>query len=296
MNIVFIALVMPVIMLLVGFAVDYGALVDSKIRLQIAADRAVFAGAAKLSFIMNKISEKNWGIYQAFLKVDKNFGPNSQQSLDECVKRVKEMENNQTTLIYEDIEDLLQNAYRDAHSVAEDVAKANFATAKYLPVYGAVDKKLFDVLDGGGEKTDEDGDEIRRDIVCANISGIVFDPKKVETKNNEKLLKYTYGDRSYVALIAELRTLFHPPLAGKFFGPIEMTAVSAGQPYGGSMKKFGLLAKEWEGRSIEQVKDDAMHASQNGERALWFRPALVPVEVALSAAGIDEERDEKYFH
>lgn len=281
-----VALLIPVLAALAMIAINFGTFINTKMKLQVTSDRAVYAGAVKLSETMNKIAEENWKIYKAFLKVDKNFGPNSQQSVDECKKRVAEMESTQDVAEFQNIEEMIQNGYADANKSASDVAKAMFNGAAFAPIYGIPGERLFDLIDS--EVRDKDGDEMRRDVICGNIEGLVFDPNDVESKNNQKLLKYTYKNSNYVGLIGKLSYKFKFPFTTKYFSEsIDINAVSAGQPFGGSIKRFALLADETD--SVDEAVTKAK------EIPLWYKPAMVPVSLAIALGGINQN-GEIYFH
>ena len=295
---VFVAFIVPFLFILLAVSINYALLVHKRIGLQVALDRGVFAGSARLAHVMNLISEENWAIHKGFKDLMDNFGPNSQQSIDECVQRVKDLENNQTIAQFQNIEELIANGYLEADLVARGVIAANFSGAVYEPLYGRPGERLFEVIDEPSDfkgNTDEEGDEIRRDLICGNIAGMVFDPSDTNSQENKDLLSYTYGNRRYVALIGSLTYQYKAPLLGSFFDgpPVTVTALSAAQPYGGSIKRFALLADEY--KTLEESREAAVNEAKIFGRPLWFRPALVPVALAAEAAGLEDLDYETYY-
>ncbi len=296
---VFIALAVPFLAALLLSVVNFGLLVDSKIRLQIAADRAVYAGAAKLSQVMNEIAKDNWAIYKSFNKVDQNADYSSWQS-GECQNRVNELKNNQSATLAS-IDDLRANGYRDANIVAENVAKENYGSVNYAPLFGEPGRPLFQIVDWGKSTDDEknqyDGSSdskelIAKNIICGNVSGIVFDPDDVKTNDNANILKYTYKNAEYVGLISKLSAKFNAPLLSNVFGSFNITATAAAQPYGGSIKRFALLAESTS--SVDEAVEQAKVLAQDG-KPYWFRPALVPVTLAAGIAKVEITGEESYL-
>lgn len=293
-------LLIPVLFVLVALVVNYSVLIDSKIRLQIAADRAVFAGASKLAYIMNMVSEENWKIHRAYKDLVDNFNPNSQQSIDECKKKVKEMSGLQAEAQFGAMDELINAAYEEAENTAVSVAGANYKGAVYTTVFGLPGERLFEIRDKGdpgysddSQEFDSEGVKIRADVVCSNIEGAVFDPSDVSDFNNDRLLSVTYGDRNYVAVIAKLSADFVPPIAANIFKPFKIETSAAAQPYGGSIKRFGLLAGETE--TLSEARGEAQKLIEAG-KPYWFRPALVPVYMAKAFAGIEEGFNEEIVY
>lgn len=289
------ALIIPFLFILFGLVIDYAYVVDEQARLQIALDRGVFAGAARLSHVMNQISEQNWEIHKGFTDLFKNFDRNSQQSMDECEQRVKDLENNQAIAQFENIEDMIANGYAEADQVARSVIGANFPEASYDVLYGKPGERLFETIDRASSgQSDEEGDQIRRDLICGNISGMVFDPEGTDSKTNKDLLSYTYSNKNYVGILARLVGEPKVPLFSTMLGKLRITAVSAAQPYGGSVKRFALLATE--DADIETSRGRAIEEAKKFGKPLWFRPAMVPVSAAMAVAGMEQADDETYMH
>lgn len=228
--IVFATLLLPVFVILIVFAVDFGCLIFFKIKLQIAADRAALAGASRLAEIMNAITDENKIINDAFLKLEKNFKTNSQQSIGECESRVAEAKNIQGEAL-QNIGDMINHAYNDANTAALSTAEKYFPGVQYETLAGRPGDGLFSISD------------VRADIVCGNIKGVFVDPTGVESKANEGLLKYIYSNREYVALALRLSFNYQPPFMKKMFGSVPITSVAAAQPYGGSISPFILQKK-----------------------------------------------------
>lgn len=266
---IFIVMIVPVLIIIFMFVIDFGLLVDSKLRLQIALDRGLFAGSARLAHIMNDIALENRTIFESFLKVDKNAADSSWQS-GECQNRVNELKNRQDAGL-ENIDRMISAGYNEAHAVAEAVALANYKYAEYAPLFGMPGTPLFQIVMGGRPTSDgkdqidessETGELIRKNIVCGNISGLVFDPSDVKATENPNILKYIYQNGESVGIAAELGANFTPPLAGRMFGGSRIKAISAARPYGGSIKDFALLGGDH-----------------------LFKPALVPAESIVNEEG-----------
>jgi phage tail protein X len=235
---------------------------------------------------MNQIAQENWAINRAFRKVEDNFDPNSQQSTGECDQRVTEMLNTQTTA-GDKIRAMIDGAYGEASVVVNDVLAANYPGASFTPIFGSAGEPLLDVIDIG----DEYGEQ-RRDITCSNISGFVFSPEGYESKTKAKHLRYLFmSPESFVGLAgmfeADFAALFLPGL----FGKIGLKAVSAGQPYGGSIKHFALIEKD----KVEEAIGEAQGLAEDGG-AYWYRPALVPLERFYERIGMEMPDGEIYYH
>jgi hypothetical protein len=191
------------------------------------------------------------------------------------------------------MDELINIAYEEAENAATEVAKANYPQAVYQTVFGLPGERLFEVHDKGdpglsndSKEVDDEGIEIRSDVICSNIEGMVFDPKDVSTEENDRLLELTYTNKRYAGVIADLSVDFVPPIAPDLFGTITLKTTAGAQPYGGSVKRFGLLAKETS--TLEEARGRAQELIDAG-KPYWFRPALVPVYMAKAFAEMEDE-------
>lgn len=289
---IFFILIVPAIIIIFLIVVDFTVLIDSRIKLQIALDRGIFVGAAKLAYLMNRIAEENWIIRKSFLKVDKNAATRSWQA-GECQNRVNELKNTQKEAL-DNIDDLIETAYSSAYEVAKDLTDINYKGSHYESIYGKPGDLLFGLIDSGKDLGDgknqldpEDEKElIRKNIVCGNIEGVVFDPNNVNASENQNILTYSLKSNDSVGLISTLSAVVRPPFIGNIFEPVVIHAAAAAQPYGGSIKKFAFLAGEWEDLSIEETKTKAEEESKDGKMAVWYRPSLVPLELFSEFVGL----------
>jgi hypothetical protein len=290
---IFFILIVPALVIVFLIVVDFAVLIDSKIKLQVALDRGLFAGAARLAYLMNRVAEENWLIRKSFLKVDKNAAVKSWQA-GECQNRVNELKSTQKEAL-DNIDDLIETAYSSAFDVARNLTEINYKGSHYKPIYGKPEELLFGLIESGKNSGDgknqldpQDKKElIRKNIICGNIEGVVFDPNSVNVSENQNVLTYSMKSGEQVGLVSTLSALVKLPFIGDIFKPVAIEVIGAAQPYGGSIKRFAFLAGEWEDLSLEETMARAEEESQDGERAIWYRPLLVPVELFSEFVGLD---------
>lgn len=114
----FMGVMIPVFVLLVALVLNVNALVDAKLRLQMATDRAAYAGAAKQAYVMNKIGEDNWQIHQLFLKLEKDLKAGTKKSDQEAVGHVRA-----TMVSIQQLEEDMEHRNVTAHEKATNISK-----------------------------------------------------------------------------------------------------------------------------------------------------------------------------
>jgi Flp pilus assembly protein TadG len=228
----FAALVMPVIVLLMAMVINVGHIVDSKIKLQIAADRAAYAGAAKQAKIMNWMSSQNWEIQKKFLDLKEELAKNSTQSVEDGQKRFNTVKQ-ENVIIAELMDRWSDRGMTEAKKVSDAVALANYPNARPMhpPLYSPMltlrndlDVQQFQKLDWHG------------------MEWLFVDPKDYKTAS-DKILTYLIKDNTP---IVRWKTRLQAPIPSGFltttlnyFFPYELklNAVSMAQPHGGSIRE-----------------------------------------------------------
>jgi hypothetical protein len=258
----------PVLVILLMLFVNTILLIDSKIRLQAAIDRGVYAGSAHLAHVMNEIAGLNWKFRKEYLNKKKTFTDYSMDNSGWIQDQVDEMKHNQATHL-EGMNDLLAKGYANAHQIAADIVRVNIEKmphlygSSYVSEYGS--DKMFEMIDDYA-----DGQYVSKEkIIPHEIRGISYDPK--EYKKYEYLVrKYLIkSPENYVALAGSIRSHFMPPFLSKYFTDSKTThlgAIAASQPYGGSVKE---------------------HALSGGDEQHLYHPAFIPVKLLVEEADVE---------
>jgi|GEM_PF-4685248 len=270
--VVFMVFLLPIIIVLVLFLVDLIVLIDARMRLVSSLDRAMYAGASSLSYSMNQISHLNWLFEKTYLEKRRDLDRASNEGIGWIERQIGDLKRRQS-LLEDEMRNVAHMGYPLAHSVARRVVEKNLRgmggliSLKYTPLYGIEDAPLFDMVDDVGL----DGRYKNIDVVeAAEISGAVYDPSDYKVHRYE-LKKYLKKDPSYVAMVAALEAKILPPFLPRFFAsaPLRITATSASQPFGGSIKDFANTPAENLDEAIRRGRDFLYH------------PALVPLSAVV---------------
>ena len=261
--------IFPLLILLFIFFVNIITLVDTKIRVQGAVDRGVYAGTSYLAYVMNRVSELNAEFRDEYLRKKKSFEEMSEDSAEWIEKQIQEMKTNQATLRAE-MNHYLKGGYARAQNIAENLIRKNIkheillSEVHYAPLSGIPGTTMFHLIDDWSE---EEGRWINKDVLRPiEITGLSIDP--------ENYSEHSYEDDTYlmknpvklVALSGRLDATFRSPLMPEFFDHEEglrLRFSSAAQPAGSSIKEYAL--------------------SRSGE----YHPYFIPVEYVLG--GVDVE-------
>lgn len=250
--------------------VDVGRIAFLRARLQVAADRAAFAGAASIAHDLNRIAAANFRLHRAYRDLAADFSADSQQDERTARQRIETYEAERDRAL----EEMGQTASRlpqRARHAADATLKANLpeAEASYL-LPGA--PRLRDDAEASQEEVLEYG----------SIEGPSFiDPESVK-QGEYRALSHLIKERSADALIGLAASAdVHPLLLDAWGGSsMRVLAASAGQAFGGSAEIFALKDAE-ELAEAEALLDD------EGSDDL-YRSTLLPPWVAdgMAAGGI----------
>lgn len=226
----FAALIMPVIILLMAMVINTGHIVDSKIRLQIAVDRAAYAGAAKQAHIMNWMASQNHEIHKKYSDLKKELEDNSKQSVEEGRRRfnsVKQEINN----IWSEMNRWSGQGMVKAAEVSDAVARANYARG--YPMHPPQYRNMLLLRD------DLRPEQIQT-LKFDGMKGIFVDPTDHDSKD-DRILSYLIKDerptvRWMTRLQADLPTGFLTKTLNALIGGMKLNAASAAQPHGGSIE------------------------------------------------------------
>lgn len=215
----FLILVLPVMLLLLVTTVRFSKIVHEKIRLQGTVDRAVYAGAAYLSEVLNQTALLNWEVHRLFRERKEEFlkngsKKNEKEAHDQLLQTVSEQD-----ALRAEMEDLAGAAYSRAYQIANGVFQESFPEGE------------LELLARNQILLKEGPKEI---FYFDRINGVVFDPTG-HTRVDRKEFK--------------LRMAFvKDPSSAAFFGGRaaivregrSLQAVAAAEPYGGSLWNFAL--------------------------------------------------------
>jgi len=275
------ALLLPVFAAFLSMLVNIFYVFDSTVRLQTALDRGVFAGAAKLSYLLNEVAISNWAIRKGFVELKSDFIERSQGG-DECRKRLEEikiMQNDELSRM----ETILSEAYREAFSIAREVVSANLPeneTIKLLeldPLEVTEDDKPLNLLDFGDPYEAQ-----RENVSCDKINGNVVDPTSNSKVAEQDLLKFMTGDRSPVFVAMSARASVRPLLFSSLLPAVEISVSAAASPVGGSLRNFAFI-------EASNATEAAENANQNTD-APYYRPVMLPSGIFDGDGGQDVPR------
>lgn len=280
---VLMAFFLPVFFVLIATVINLGNLIDAKVHLQIALDRAMYAGAAKLAHMMNKTAGFAWEYHKRFRDLKRVFSTMSQESREEGESKLNEMEMAQGELL-EEMKGIAANIYSEAHKTVYEVLSANIPTGgRWM---GQVDYKICAGRPRGVEKAFLcDGVHIfqRDDLAFSLIEGESerlnydymlgeFADPNDKGRGGRDVVPYVIKGGMPVAIagIASI-DVGNPVLKSVFGDKVRIRAASAGQAWGGSIEHFGRLG----GEDVEEVK-----LGEEG-RIYLYHPSLVPFSEAL---------------
>ena len=108
--------------------VEIGRIAVARARLQSAADRAVFAGAASLADSMNSLAASNWRINKSYRDLEEEFNSSSEQNEEAVRQRIEKYEATRDSAL-EDMSEVLSNMHERSETVAESAFEANYPSA-----------------------------------------------------------------------------------------------------------------------------------------------------------------------
>lgn len=230
----FAALIMPVIVLLMAMVINTGHIVDSKIRLQIAADRAAYAGAAKEARIMNRMAEKNREMRRNFEGLRKEFHENSTESLARGRQRFIDVRS-KNIKIRDEMAIWNEDGLSMAERVSDAVAYANYSSA--TPIHLSSYPNMLTLRD------DMPREEAQYQVLSYyGMQNIFVDPTGYESDSNRMITYLVKDDRDAVYwmtwLQADVPAGFLTTTLNRHFPyNLKLNAIATAQPHGGSIEK-----------------------------------------------------------
>ena len=215
---VWLVYVLPVLVMAFALFANVGILVDTKMRMQSAVDRGAYAGSAYLAHVMDNIAHLNWDFRKLYLDKKSLFAKASKDSKGLIDKHINELNQRQNEL-YEKMNSLLDEGYRNAYEIAKDVAFENLKNLpqilniKYDHIRGIPEKKMFDMVNDCNKSGICNNFEI---LYPHEIVGNDYDPKEFKQYSHQ-LNTYLIKSEKKTAILARLSALFSVPLLPKVF-------------------------------------------------------------------------------
>ena len=242
----FFLLAMPLMVAMLAVVIECGRIALARARVQAAADRAAFAGAAVVADGLNRIAAANWRIHRAWRDLDRDFRSDTQQD----------------AAAFEEIEATRSGLVPRARALALATLSRNAPQAA-----GAAVPRVGVVLD---DDADPDAQWGRVEFGRPNGGPIFTDPENVESGGFDALkflIKRPASD-AVLGVVAAQRV--RPMLLGRMLGVgVEVRGAAAAQAFGGSMELFAR-------RTTETVDEAEAIVGEDGSDDL-YRAALVPM-------------------
>lgn len=238
----FAALIMPLIVLFMAIVINTGHIVDSKIKLQIAADRAAYAGAAKQAHVMNKMAEKNWEVHQRFEKLKRDIVPNTNKDEEDLKTKVQNADAEITNMVNA-MQEWNSKAMAWSYDVSNSVLQANYGRATQNR-YG-VGQDMFELLT---EYETGQHQKLKSDFNILE-GGLIYEPKTTEDVINIILSYVIKNPDTHVQwesdVSAPIPSGFLTSVLNRHFPQgMKFTATSLAQPHGGSIRDCAFKEKK----------------------------------------------------
>lgn len=235
----FAALIMPVIVLLMAMVINTGHIVDSKIKLQVAADRAAYAGAAKQAHILNWMAVQNWEIHKKFEDLKKELAENSTKNEAEGRDRFNHV-SREINDIWESMDAWSEQGMAEAAKVSDAIVNANYAAAQ----------SFYPMLRSGMVflRNDIETKQIQK-LEWHGMQGVFVDPED-HNSASDRITAYLIKDDRYptvrwvTRLAANLPTGLLTKTLNYWIAGMQLHAVSAVQPHGGSIRECAFKEKK----------------------------------------------------
>lgn len=252
--------IVPICAALLALVVETGRISLARIRLQSAADRAAFAGAASIANSLNRIAVQNWKLNKAWRDLDRDFASDAQQNRETARQRFTRYSSERDALLSEmetissSIEDRSRNISLGLFLRNEPLASAEVIT-RAEPV----------LMDNANHE--RQWGKVR----YGSIEGPIFtDPESVESGEFDAL-KYVIknpGPDASVGVIARQRV--RPVMLRRILGDgVEIKTTSSAQAFGGSVELFAQ-------KETDSIEDAESKILDDGTDDL-YRPAIVPI-------------------
>ncbi len=229
----FAVLIMPVIVLLMAMVINVGHIVDSKIRLQIAADRAAYAGAAKEAHVMNKMAEMNFKIHERFEKLESDIGPNTNKDAPDLKDKVQNAKTDISNMANA-MQDWNAKAMAWSYDVSSAILQSNYSDATQKR-YGAG----LDMLELLTEYEPGQHQKLKSDYNILE-GGLIHEPKSHQDVLNIVLSYIVKNQNTPVRweshVVAPLPAGILTSILNDYVPDLHVYAISAAQPHGGNIK------------------------------------------------------------
>ncbi|OGQ04912.1 MAG: hypothetical protein A3F82_08540 [Deltaproteobacteria bacterium RIFCSPLOWO2_12_FULL_44_12] len=214
--VIFFVLLVPIFVLALVLFTKFSRDVFTKMKLQGALDRGVYAAASYQTEVLNQTALLNRKAHDLFLQLEKEFKGISQPNDEKARERIKNLWINQNNL-YDEMDSLAKVVYERAFEIFQNEVKKDFPDVKLSSLY-RVSPVLWD-----GPKIDFSFDKVK--------GTVIFDPT-----GHQKVPKTDFEAR--MAFVKD------PSQTIAFVGAVEtkngLQAVAAAQPFGGSVWNFAL--------------------------------------------------------
>ncbi|MBT3182303.1 MAG: Tad domain-containing protein [Deltaproteobacteria bacterium] len=251
---------LPIMICLMAMVIWIGQVSYIKSRLQIAVDRAAYAGASYMAHALNSISVANWKIYKAYRSLERDFVMESQQNEEAAKQRIDKYEALKNEQIQK-ISSILGSVEVNVDDIALRLLEANAPGS-----FGETE------VDAGFVVAKDVESELQWKELSYNIiTGQNFiDPDNVDggSVNALKYLVKKSAPNASVVVMAkkDITPIILNALVG---GDVSVITASAAKAYGGSIKKFAL-------KGGDSIDDAAKSISEEGGDYL-YRSAIVPM-------------------
>jgi Flp pilus assembly protein TadG len=227
-----IALLMPVLILMLALVINTGHLVHCKMQLQITADRAVYAGAAREAALMNRMVAQNRMIREKYQNLKQELEHSTKKDESQARARVQTV-NAENHALWAEMESWNRAGLEAALQVTTAVARANYPRASVAALVPA----------GPMLRLDDRWETPQYQVMhFDHMTGPIFVDPTGHEEGREKILTYVVKDpNGRAAWAAQLSA----PLPEGFMThtlqsllprALTLRAISAAQPHGGSIR------------------------------------------------------------
>jgi hypothetical protein len=256
---VLVMIAVPLLTAMLLLLIDVGRLAVARSRLQAAADRAAYAGAASLAHSLDRIAVANWDLFKAYRDLEEDFDRGDNQNRDAARERIR---------AYEASRDEALTTVEQTQSTMEE--RAESAAASTLAANARTSSETISASANPSLDAEADREAQWRMLTYSDITGTSYiDPESVEEESYEAL-RYLVKRRAPDAAVAveattEVRPLFLQAALGD---ALQVRAEADAQAFGGSAEDFAL-------RETDTAEEAAAEIDDGGYDAL-YRATLIP--------------------
>jgi len=206
---------------------EFSRIVFYKMKLQGALDRGTYAAASFMTEILNEWDLTNREVHELFLEVEEKLDDKTSQPTTEKARdHVKNLWQDQNRL-YDAMDEKSRALYAAALEIAQNEVQKELPSAQLVPLY----ESPLSIREGP-----------HRDFAFDKVNGTLFDPtghKRIGKTELEARIGFVKDPSKTVAAVfgAELQIPKWKPV---------MRAVSAAQPFGGSLWNYAVKLQSGE--------------------------------------------------